>query len=444
MAELYPKYPVVIIDDEPHALLSAETVLKMEGITNIIKASGAKAGIKAVKDGSACAAVLDITMPDMTGLEALDILSAEAPYCRVIMLTGLNEVETAIACMKKGAKDYLVKPVEKDKLVGAVKAAIEISELENENMMIAGSMQADLKDAACFEEIITADPKMINIFRYIEAVAPGKNSILISGETGTGKELMARAVHKAGKRKGGFIALNAAGLDDNMFSDTLFGHKKGAFTGADSERPGIIKKAEGGTLFLDEIGDLSMASQVKLLRLLQEAEYTPLGSDTPVKADIRVVAATNKSMEELSSSPSFRKDLFYRLKSHHVAIPALKERKTDIMLLAKHFAVDAAIGKEAMSALMGYGFPGNVRELKSMMEDASKRDGGITPENLGIKKMAVNEDGPGIYFGGKLPTLDEADAALAEEALKRSQGNQSAAAAMLGITRQAMNKRMKK
>jgi DNA-binding NtrC family response regulator len=292
--------------------------------------------------------------------------------------------------------------------------------------------------------------------------------VLISGETGSGKEMIAHALHKAGCRKGEFVQVNVAGLDDTLFSDTLFGHEKGAFTGADRSRTGLVAKAAGGTIFLDEIGDLKFESQIKLLRLLEERAYYPLGSDMPVSTDAKVVVATNRDHSTLQNSGTFRSDLFYRLQTHHINVPPLRERKEDIPLLADHFISVAAaeLGKkeptpppELYILLSTYSFPGNVRELKSLMYDAvSRHQAGVMSldlfrEKLGSGAGAVSvlpdgsaQDGfkSGLMRLTTLPTIHDAEQMLVHEALGRSKNNQSIAAGMLGLTRSALNKRINK
>ena len=310
-----------------------------------------------------------------------------------------------------------------------------------------------------FAPIVTRDRKMLTIFRYMEAIAPTSQAVLVTGETGTGKELIARALHDASDRSGSFITINVAGLDDIMFSDTLFGHSRGAFTGADRDRKGLIDSAGGGTLFLDEIGDLSTSSQVKLLRLLQENEYYQLGSDKKMLSSARVVVATNSSLEDKLKNGSFRADLYYRLCSHHIHLPPLRERLNDIPPLVEHFARQAAkelsrvnptVTADSLDMLGRCDFPGNVRELKGMVSNAvAVSRGGVLHFPRLRPRCSITLPPPAaVEFsnlprtGGRLPTLKEADDFLIREALRLTSGNQRAAATMLGISRQALNKRL--
>ncbi len=316
---------------------------------------------------------------------------------------------------------------------------------------------------------------MFGLFRYIETIAPTPQPVLITGETGVGKELVARAIHKLSGLRGSFIAVNVAGLDDNVFSDTLFGHARGAFTGADRTRSGLIKQASGGTLFLDEMGDLSSASQLKLLRLLQEGEYMPLGQDTTLQADTRILAATNQDLWALQKVGRFRKDLNYRLRAIHINVPPLRERVDDIRLLMEHFFEEASRAldkkkptppKELLTLLETYNYPGNIRELRAMVFDAVSRheskilslqafkahiaqhqqNRGNVPAGALCTDTERDVEGgdPLIDFSGELPTITQATQLLVGEAMKRSNANQSVAARLLGISQQALSRRLKK
>lgn len=306
---------------------------------------------------------------------------------------------------------------------------------------------------------------MLSIFQDLESVSLTSQPILITGETGVGKELIAKAIHRLSGLMGKFLAVNVAGLDDFVFSDTLFGHAKGAFTGADQVRDGLIKHAAGGTLFLDEIGDLNLISQIKLLRLLQEGEYLALGMDEVKKANIRIVASTNQDLWSLQKAGQFRKDLNFRIRTHHVHIPPLRDRSNDIRLLADHFLGNAArtlnkkkppYTKELVASLQQYDFPGNIRELQAMIFDAvSKHKGGILPPDAFKKYISKRQKNGGtpenfnptvnsvIAFSAELPTIKQAINLLISEAMKRVNGNQSIAARVLGISQPALSKRLK-
>lgn len=307
---------------------------------------------------------------------------------------------------------------------------------------------------------------MRSIFQYSEIVACSPQAVLITGETGVGKELFAHAIHRISGVRGMFVSINVAGLDDAMFSDTLFGHKKGAFTGADQYRDGLISKAANGTLFLDEIGDLNELSQVKLLRLLQEREYYPVGADLVKASSARIVLATNVNLQERIKEGRFRRDLYFRLCSHQIHIPALRERREDIPLLLDSFIAESArhfgrsvpvVSPELVKALVKYDFPGNVRELQARVSDAVARNDegmlglddfpGISealPERSSPAGAAPTATNSGIYcLFGRLPTFREIEDYLIIEALKISEGNYAVAASILGVTRQTISKRLK-
>jgi two-component system, NtrC family, nitrogen regulation response regulator GlnG len=409
--------------------------------------------------------VLDLTMPYISGQTLLQHITTDYPEIPVILLTATNDLETGVQCMQAGAIDYLVKPVEASRLVASVRRALEVRALRAELLSLKERLLTDTPHhREAFAEIITQSKTMHAIFRYIEAIARSPQPVLITGETGTGKELVARAIHRVAGGPGEFVAVNVAGLDDTMFSDTLFGHTKGAFTGADRPREGLITQATDGTLFLDEIGDLVAASQVKLLRLLQDGSYYPLGADLPRQSRARIVVATNYDVSERLSAGLFRKDLYYRLRAHHIQIPPLRDRREDLPLLVNHFLEKAAQALQKpqptpplalYSLLKTYAFPGNVRELEAMVFDAvARHQGGLL--SLQSFKVAIAAGPPAMHdetepatlmslsslFPDRLPTLSEAQGALIAEALRRADGNQGVAAGMLGLSRQALNKRL--
>ena len=464
---LKPSQPILIVDDEASILMAIDTALQMAGFTNTMTCQDSREVMDRLAGQAVDVMLLDLNMPHVDGHRLLDTVTREYPGIPVIIVTGAVDVETAVRCIKAGAFDYILKPVEEERLVTAVNRALAFQEIRQENIALRQHILDDtLEQPDAFKQIITSNKKMVLIFQYIESIARTSQPVLIRGETGVGKELIARTLHELSGLKGSFVAVNAAGLDDNVFSDTLFGHVRGAFTGADKNRSGLIEQAAGGTLFLDEIGDLNHASQVKLLRLLQEGEYFPLGSDTPRMSDARLVAATNQNLASLQEKGRFRNDLNYRLRTHRIYIPPLRRRLDDIPLLVDHFLAQAArqlkkdkptIPKELFDLLKTYAYPGNIRELQSMIFDAiSQHKGGVLSmaafkTHLGRNKSAVSlptaetgPAGPAVTFADQLPTIQEATRLLVEEALRRSGGNQSIAAGMLGISQQALSKRLKK
>lgn len=466
--KLTPAHPIMVVDDEESILLAIDTTLQMAGFNHTITCQDSRQVMDILAAQMIECMLLDLNMDHLSGERLLDIVTEEFPEIPVIIVTGAVEVETAVRCIKAGAFDYIVKPVEEDRLITAVKRAVSFQELKRENLSLRRHVLGDtLEKPEAFREIITRNKKMLLLFQYVESIARTSQPVLIRGETGVGKELVARTLHTLSGLKGEFVAVNAAGLEDNVFSDTLFGHVKGAFTGADRPRNGLIERAAGGTLFLDEIGDLSPPSQVKLLRLLQEGEYFRLGEDRPRQTDARIVAATNQNLSALQNEGRFRKDLNYRLRTHRIYIPPLRDRIDDVPLLADHFLEQAAksLGKKAPTPpesfyplLKSYNFPGNIRELQSVIFDAVSRhrSGVLSLESLkthigrdpdeesGPAPAGDPEEGPPVTFSSRLPTIKEATELLVAEALKRTDGNQSVAARLLGISQQALSKRLKK
>lgn len=465
---VFPSFPVLLVDDEEPVLKSLSGVLKSGGISNIICTEDSSKVLEILSEQEIGVMLLDLTMPGLSGEELLPIIHLDYPDLPVIIITGNSEVSTAVECIKMGASDYLVKAVEKNKLIATVKRAIEIQELKRENSSLKKHLFSNkLERPEAFSEIITGNEKMRSILLYVEAISKTAKPVLITGETGVGKELIARAIHTLSKRQTDiFLPVNVAGFDDNMFSDNLFGHRKGAFTGAEQVRKGLIERAAGGTLFLDEIGDLSHASQVKLLRLIETGEYFPLGSDVAKKSEARIIVATNRDINKAVEFGDFRKDLFYRLHTHQVHLPPLGERMDDLPLLIEHFLEKASqeLGKkkpnpppELFTLLGVYNFPGNVRELETMIFDAvsrypdgkTRRSGTLSLEVFkraigqeNIRSSPKIQDKLFISFSERLPTIKQATELLINEALKRSKGTQTIAARILGISQQALNKRL--
>jgi DNA-binding NtrC family response regulator len=455
----------MMVDDEAQAITSFEMALRSANMNNFIRCHDSRDVLPLLSSQDIEVMLLDLRMPHISGEELLPVITADYPEIPVVVVTGSNDIDTAVKCMQNGAFDYILKPVEKSRLIGGVKRAVELRELQRENQLLKAHVLSDkLEKPEAFSEIITISTSMRSIFQYIEAIASSPRPVLITGETGVGKELVARAVHRLSNRTGDFVPVNVAGLDNHIFTDTLYGHKRGAFTDAREARNGLIERASRGTLFLDEIGDLSMTSQVKLLRLLQEAEFFPLGSDVAKRSDARIVVATNHDLDAMQSSGQFRKDLYYRLCDHQIHIPPLRRRREDLAVLVEHFLEKASktLDKkkptppvELTTLLSTYHFPGNIRELESMIFDAvsSHISGKLSMDSFKahLSKGSVTdapdsplEKGALIRFSHQLPTLKQIEQLLIDEALKRANDNQSIAALSLGISRQALNKRLKK
>ncbi len=464
MKNLFPLSPILIVDDEPSVLKSFEIALRTSGMNNIIALSDSRQVAPTLKTTTVEVLILDLTMPFISGEEILKGVSQEYPHVPVIVVTGLNDVNTAVECMKSGAVDYLVKPIEKSRLISSVRRTIEIREWKRQYGLLKEKLMSEtVETPEAFSGILTKNKKMVALFHYLEAVSRSREPILVTGETGVGKELFAESIHKLTDPEGPFVTVNGAGLDDTMFTDTLFGHKRGAYTDAVAPRKGLVETATGGTLFIDEIGDLSHASQVKLLRLIQEKEYYPLGSDVPKYADTRIVVATNRDLARLMEEGTFRKDLFFRLSVHTVQVPPLRDRLEDLDILVDFFLEEAAktmgkvkptVPKELFSLLSTYSFPGNVRELRSMVYDAVGQHQSKILSLDSFKKAVGFDLNRSVDLQGKedaqdllqgltsLPTIREMEETLVREALRRSQENQSVAARLLGISRQALNSRL--
>jgi len=463
---LHPSFAVLLVDDEAGWLHTMSLSLERSaGVTNVLTCQDSREVMGLLARQEVGLVLLDLTMPHVSGEELLGQIAEEHPEVAVIIISGLNQLETAVRCMQAGAFDYFVKTGEEDRIAKGVRRAIRMQELQRENREMRRRFLDDRLDhPEAFAAVITEDKGMRSVFHYVEAVAKGNQPVLVTGESGSGKELIARALHVLSRRAGELVAVNVAGLDDTMFADTLFGHVRGAFTGATEVRSGMVERAAEGTLFLDEIGDLSLASQVKLLRLLQEGEYYPLGSDRPRWIRARVVVATHQDLMARQASGAFRKDLYYRLRSHHVHIPPLRERRGDIPLLLDAFLAEAAreFGKKkptppkALAVLLAnHAFPGNVRELRAMVYDAVGAHQGRLL-SMDAFKQAIGEgeagriaargaEAPGNPFLPleRLPTLGESRQLLVEEALRRAEGNQSIAARLLGISQSALSKWLK-
>lgn len=463
MRGTYPEQAILLIDDEVAWLQGLTAMLKVsEGIDNLVCCSDSRRVMSLLEQQSFGLILLDLTMPYLSGEELLLQISERYPELPIIIVSGHNEIETAVRCVKMGALDFLVKSDSQQRLLSGIVQGLKQARAQVENRRLREGLLSDKAvEHPAFSTMATQNGTMKMLFKYLLAIAVSHEPVLIAGESGVGKEVIARILHKLSGPNSPWVAVNVAGLDDMVFSDTLFGHVKGAFTGADQVRPGMVEKAQNGLLFLDEIGDLTMASQVKLLRLLQEGEYYPLGSDSPKKLRARILVATNQDLEAKERAGEFRRDLLYRLWAHRIFIPPLRERTEDLQLLVEKFLREAAesMGKsvptlpdELFTLLKIHDFPGNVRELRAMVFDAvSRHQGGVLstesfrgkifPSLAGNDKSSTVKEN--VFFTGKLPTLRQVNQLLIETALEKSQNNQSIAAKILGISPQALSKRLK-
>jgi DNA-binding NtrC family response regulator len=433
----------------------------------VLEASNGREGLDIFERERPEVVFTDLRMPVLDGFAVIREIARQSPETPIIVISGTGVISDAIQAMRLGARDYVVKPIlEMEELELVVERALAERCLRRQvDSLTHKLLGGEVRVHPAFSPIITQAPAMLAVLHYLEVVAVTTQPVLITGETGVGKELLARAIHTISARKGPFIAVNVAGLDDQMLSDTLFGHVRGAFTGADRVREGLLAQACGGTLFLDEIGDLSESSQIKLLRLLQEGEYYPLGSDMPRTSDIRIVVATHRNLRTMVETGRFRKDLYYRLATHQVVVPPLRDRHGDMPLLLDQLLDEAAAEMakrkptpppELASYLGAYPFPGNIRELKAMVVDAvAQHTQGVLSMSSFLKAIGrereirppvVPESEASVFIrdavGERVPTLREAEETLIANALKRSGGNQGVAAGYLGISRHALNKKL--
>jgi DNA-binding NtrC family response regulator len=460
--------PIIVIDDDRHILSMCKHVIALSETRDVVTCHDSREAMRLLHANGAEMVLLDLSMPHVSGQELLPQIAQEFPDVPVVVMTGAeNTVRTAVACMKLGAYDFLVKPVSDELLIATVRRVITFRQLQRESRGLSRLLDGTIENPEVFEEIVTRNQRMLAILRYVETVADSQCPLLVTGETGTGKELIAKAVHRlSGRSRDKYVVVNVAGLDDHMFSDTLFGHVRGAFTSADQVRPGMVETAGDGTLVLDEIGDLSTGSQVKLLRLLQQQEYFALGDDKPRASRARVIAVSHVDLVKKRDAGAFRQDLYYRLCTHHIHLPPLRERLDDVPLLVETFIEKGArqfkknkpaVPSELMDLLGSYTYPGNIRELESMVFDAvSTQDAQILSLesfNRYIDSQRVVGDGPqsgpaaatSSVFGAlqTLPTLAQTRQLLIDEAMKRSNGKQTIAARLLGITQQALSQHIR-
>ena len=403
----------------------------------------------------------------LSGQALLEEITATYPDIPAIVMTATHDLETAVQCMRAGALDYLAKPVDKDRLVSSVRRALELRALREEVCSLKERLLSDTPPARGLCRDRDPEPDHARALSLCRSHCPVAAAGAHHRRNGYGQGADGAGRASARRPRGDFVAVNVAGLDDQVFSDTLFGHTRGAFTGADRPRDGLITCAEEGTLFLDEIGDLAAVSQVKLLRLLQEGTYYPLGADRPRQSRARLVVATNRDVVQDVHTGTFRKDLYYRLRAHHLQLPPLRARRDDLALLVNHCLAKAAAALHkpvptpplALYQLLNtYTFPGNVRELEAMVFDAVARHQGGSL-SLQAFKDAIGAERPllagdrlsasalpalGPWEAEPLPTLHEAEEALMAAALRQAAGNQGVAAGLLGLSRQALNKRLRR
>ena len=449
------KSSVLVVDDDSAHRTMLRTLISGWGYA-VSEADDGAAAIENVKAASYDLVLMDVRMVKVSGLEALEKIKSYNPAIPVIIMTAYSSVETAVEALKQGAHDYLTKPLDFDKLRLILERAMEHTRLKEENRILRESLGRQFDS----QNIIGKSPAMIKLLETVAQVAPSEATVLISGESGTGKELIAGAIHFNSLRKDGpFVKINCAAITETLLESELFGHEKGAFTGADRRKEGRFSQAHGGTLFLDEVSEMSLTMQVKLLRALQEREFNRVGGETTIQVDVRVIAATNKNLLEQINTGAFRDDLYYRLNVVELAVPSLTERKEDIPLLAQHFLEMFATKNQkeikgftprAMHHLIRYDWPGNVRELMNAVERGVVL--ARTPyldeaDFLFLKDALLSGDEDqaepaNLAIEGDAP-LGEIEKTAILKTLEAAGGNKSEAARRLGITRKTLHKKLK-
>jgi DNA-binding NtrC family response regulator len=445
------KKPLILLIDDDQSLRRVIEYSLLENGFAVRPAASGEEGLALFQTETFDVVITDITMPGMSGMEVLEKVRTADPALPVIIITAYGTIESAVSAMKQGAFDYITKPFNRDELRITLDRALKMRRLEKENVRL----RAEVIDRNLFNAIVGDSEKIREVIALAGRVAPSDATVLVTGESGTGKELLARGIHfSSGRAEGPFIAVNCAAIPENLIESELFGHVKGAFTGAVRDKEGKFELADGGTLFLDEIGDLRIDLQAKILRALQERTVDRVGGVTQVDLDVRVIAATNRDLERDVREGTFREDLYYRLSVVILHMPPLRERKDDIPLLAQHFLKKfskggtSTLAPDALSLLQSYGWPGNVRELENVIERASvlKRGDSVTVADLPEKLTRVGRSAVDIILN--LPddgiSLEEIEKTLIMKALERHKGNQTRAAEYLRITRPTLIYRMEK
>ena len=452
------KDKILVADDEQSMREFLDIMLKKEGYKVSLASNGEEVA-KLVDNDLFDLVLLDIRMPKLDGISALKKIKSNAPETIVIMITAYASADTAIKAMKEGAYDYITKPFKVEEIKLIIKNALEKKNLQKENILL----KQVVRDRFHFGNIIGQSPKMVALYDLLEKVSPTKTNILITGESGTGKELVAKAIHYNSPRKEKpFVTLNCGAIPESLIESELFGHMKGAFTDAIATKKGLFEVADEGTIFLDEISELPLLMQVKLLRVLQDREFKRVGGTEDIRVDVRIIAATNKDLEEAVKEKRFREDLFYRLNVIQIKLPPLRDRKEDIQTLANHFLkkysqeLSKAISKispEALQILLNYEYPGNVRELQNIIERAVALEGSeeLTPHNLSsyLSEQPLLKKGP---IDIEIPSegidlekiVEDLERSLLLKALDRTKGIKKKAAELLHINFRSMRYRLEK
>jgi len=441
------KLKILLVDDEANILKSMSAFLEISGY-EVKTADRPSRALKMLQAQDFQVLITDVRMPEMNGHELMDLVRERFPDLILLLMTAFGTIKDAVAAMRKGAFDYLSKPVDGEELLATLEKIARHCELVSE----VESLRRELKAGSPYPGLVGRSPAMRAVYEFIEKAAGSGLSVTIAGETGTGKSLIARAIHQGSARaKGPFVVVNCGALPETLLESELFGHQRGAFTGAVQERKGKILTAHGGTLFLDEVATLSFSAQSKLLQALEEKQFDPLGGDTPVRVDIRVIAATNADLGEDVKAGKFRKDLYYRLQVLSLRVPPLRERKEDIPLLVDHFlrrpdGTGARVAPEAMNCLLGHDWPGNVRELENVLKAASAGLRNDTLSREDLTEAVRGKDRPsGLCLSGGDSLKNQVgvfEKCLIEEALRRTRGNVTRAARELSCPLRSLKRKL--
>jgi DNA-binding NtrC family response regulator len=442
-----PCEKILLVDDKPGDLLALETILEDEPYS-VLKAETGAAAWQILQDEDIAVAVVDLALPDLTGLDLLRRLRENSLPTEFIMLTGYGTIDSAVEAMRLGAYDYLTKPVEGQRLKQVIAKAIEKNALTVSNR----AMAAQLRELTQYEELVGQSEAMREIYKMIEAVAKSDASVLITGESGTGKELVARAIHRRSNRsQAPFFAVNCSALPAEILENELFGHEKGAFTGALAEKPGCFEQADGGTIFLDEIGEMPYELQAKLLRVLEERKFRRLGGRKEIAVDVRVISATNRDARRAVKEKNLREDLFYRLAVVEIDLPPLRERLGDLNLLAQEFLQRYAekagkrissFSREASEILSRHTWPGNVRELRNVVERAVLLCAGRQIIAAELPKYLLDQDDSGEIRIPVGTTMDEAECQIIKRTLAANNNNKTRTAEILGISLKTLHNKL--
>jgi len=445
--------PILVVDDDEGLLLSIKASIASAGMPEPALISDSRQVMDAIQNNRFRLILLDLIMPDPGGMKLLQQIKEVFPAIECIIITAVDDVPSAVQAMQLGAYDYLVKPINSERLIIAVTRALERYNLKNRLALFERRQKfADLQNPTAFKEIVAEDPAMAMVFHQVEVVAPTDYNLVITGESGTGKEMIARVIHSLSTRSPGpFIAVNMASFSKTLFEDDFFGHARGAYTGAITDKKGFFEAARGGTLFLDEIAELDPSLQGKMLRVIQEREFYRLGSTQARDVDVRIISATNRDIKEEIDKERFREDLFYRLNMFHITIPPLRERKKDIIPLALHFLKIHArsnnkdihsIDPEFAQCLLGHTFSGNVRELESIIAKAVLMEQSPSLTSAAVRdQMPISCPSPQGRQGDPM-TLAEVEKAHILRILEATGNNRTQAARALGIGLRTLQRKL--